>query len=203
MNAKRERCAWRRWALWAAVPLVFADASGLAAQTVVRLANLQPRPRQIFTRPLQPVRLTIDVNALNGYGGISRVRFRLVSKGAADSRNATSACMTIPTRTITARMTDAGELDFGPVFRLGDLNVSGGRLEETLFYLVAEVAGSPGDDLVMRPQDLNRYVLGGVRLVVRAPPVSPNPAQLKKIQPSPGAGSQSKPGGTRQCWTVS
>jgi hypothetical protein len=197
MNARARRPGLRGLAA-AALLLAVAAAESASAQTV-RVADLQPRQRQVFTRPAQPLRLSVNLTALQGYGGVTGVRFRLVSEGMAEFRSTTGACMAVPTRILSPRLTSTGELDFGSVFSLGDLNVERGRLAETRFYLVAEVAGLTGDDLFMRQADLKRYVVRGVRLVVRAPTGPTSPAQIKKIESRPEP--HAKPS-SAQCWTV-
>lgn len=172
----------------------------LSAQTV-RVADLEPRSFEVQTGPSQPLQLSVNMAALQRYGGIARVRFRIVREVLVEGQTG-SACMSIPTRILTPRINaTTGQLDFGQPFTVFDLDVKRGRLAEASYYLVAELAGAPGENLFLRPEDLKRYTVRAVVVVVEPHTDTPPLSLLKKIEADPG--DQAKPGGTGQCWTVS
>ena len=201
------RCSAPCFRLAAACAL--AVAVRLPAQTV-RVANLQPSEEEVSAQPDRRVLILFDADALEEYGGVEKLRFRLLwdvtppPQPRPPDRSAAPPpppCMVVPTRVVRPRETSDGEVDFGPLFTVADLRVNGERLQETVFYLVAEVEGVPGNSLLVHPEDLRRYVNTGVRLILQPLPgrasvqqirtIILRQRQLGEITPTP-----------RQCWSV-
>jgi hypothetical protein len=178
-------------------------AARLPAQTV-RVANLQPRQARIPTQPQKRLLLRIDPRALARYGGIGGVQFRLVRDQAPDRSAVPVRCVIVPTRPLPPPrvIEHTGELDFGVLFKGTDLSVAGDRWKESTFYLVAEVAGLPGQELRLSTGDLRRYQVGGVLLVLQPPSAPPTSDDLRQIRLRQSREGRVKPA-PQPCWTVS
>lgn len=175
----------RRAARWAALCAV-AVSVRLPAQPTVRPAHLHPTQDEVATRPQTRFLLRISQQALAGYGGLEKVQFRLLWDVTPPPPSRSAAvpppCMAVPTRVVRPRVMPTGELDFGVLFDGADLRVRGAQLQEAVFYLVAEVEGQPGSNLLVSTDDLKRYVVSGVRLILQPPPGNPSPVQIQNIK---------------------